>query len=45
MSEEKHYLTGQIEELLAQKAQEEVKESLLKVRSQVGLTLVKVELD
>ena len=36
---------GQIELLLAQKAQEDVTENLLKVRSQAGLILNKVESD
>jgi hypothetical protein len=36
LSEEKNFLMGQIELLLAQKAQEDVTENLLKVRSQAG---------
>lgn len=36
LSEEKSFLMGQIELLLAQKAQEDVTENLLKVRSQTG---------
>jgi len=45
LSEEKSFLLGQIELLLAQKAQEDVTENVLKVRSQTGLILNKVELD
>ena len=36
LSEEKNFLMGQIELLSAQKAQEDVTENLLKVRSQAG---------
>ena len=36
LSEEKNFLMGKIELLLAQKAQEDVTENLLKVRSQAG---------
>ena len=36
LSEEKNFLMGQIELLSAQKAQEDVTENLLKIRSQAG---------